>query len=299
MSEKRLFQSWPAMLLAGLLLASGARAGEPVAVTAEGATLQRLPGEYRFTEGPTADAAGNVWFTDQPNDRILRWDAADGTVTEWMAPAGRANGLFLTAEGALLAAADEHNQLWSIAPDRSVTVLVDQAGGRLLNGPNDIWTDARGHIWFTDPLYARDYWQRDPASQQAGQYVWLLRPVATDLEQPNGIIGTPDGNTLYVADIGAGRTYAFDIELDGSLTNKRLLCEMGSDGMTLDNEGNLYLTGQGVTVFDRNGNQIQHIEVPQEWTANVTFGGPRHDLLIITAGPAIYGIRMRVRGSRP
>jgi len=279
-------------------------AGDQSPVIAAGAVLRQLPGEYLFTEGPSADPDGNVYFTDQPNDRILRWDAGTDTVETWLQPAGRANGLFLTPGGDLLAAADEHNQLWSIAPDRSIILLVADHDGALLNGPNDIWADADGHIWFTDPLYPRDYWERDPRMQQTGQHVYLLaagsaEPVAllTDFEQPNGIIGSPDGHTLYVSDIGAGRTWAYTIQDDGSLTDRRLFCEMGSDGMTVDDAGNVYLTGQGVTVFSPAGDQIEHIDVPQPWTANVTFGGQDHDLLFITASTAIYGIEMRVRGA--
>jgi gluconolactonase len=273
-------------------------------VLAAGAALQQLAGDYGFTEGPTADDAGNVYFTDQPNDRILRWNAADGTVEDWLQPAGRANGLFLTAGGDLIVAADQHNQLWSIAPDKSVNVLLKTQGGKLLNGPNDIWVSGRGDIYFTDPLYPRDYWSRDRAMQQSGQHVYMLAagaveasPILTDLEQPNGIIGSLDGQTLFVSDIGAGRTYAYDIVADGVPRNKRLFCELGSDGMTTDNQGNVYLTGQGVTVFDKAGKQIEHIDVPQDWTANVTFGGSRHDMLFITASTAIYGIGMRVRGT--
>jgi gluconolactonase len=273
-------------------------------VLAAGATLQRLAGEYRFTEGPTADDAGNVYFTDQPNDRILRWNAADGTVEDWLKPAGRANGLFLTAGGELLAAADQHNQLWSIDSHRTVTVLLKEHGGKLLNGPNDIWVSSKGDIYFTDPLYPRDYWTRDPDMQQSGQHVYRLAagaveasPVLTDLQQPNGIIGSLDGQTLYVSDIGAGRTYAYELGADGVPRNKRLFCELGSDGMTTDDQGNVYLTGKGVTVFDKAGKQIEHIDVPQDWTANVTFGGSRHNLLFITASKAIYGIATRVRGT--
>jgi len=281
-----------------------ALAADESPVIAAGATLQQLAGEYGFTEGPTADAGGNVYFTDQPNNRIVRWNAADGTVGDWLKPAGRANGLFLTAAGQLLAAADERNQLWSIAPDKSVTVMLDRHGGMLLNGPNDIWVSGRGDIYFTDPLYPRDYWVRDPAMQQSGQHVYLLaagaaeaKAILTDLQQPNGIIGSLDGSMLYVSDIGAGRTYAYDIRDDGLPVNKRLFCEQGSDGMTTDNQGNVYLTGRGVSVFDRQGNEIEHIDVPQGWTANVTFGGKDHDLLFITASAAIYGIKMRVRGT--
>ena len=126
----------------------------------------------------------------------------------------------------------------------------------------------------------------------------IVRRVATDLKQPNGIIGTPDGKTLYVADIGARKSYAYDIQPDGALANKRLFCNLGSDGMTIDAEGNVYLTGKGVTVFDKTGKQIEQIPVPEGWTANVTFGGKDRDLLFITASKSVYGIKMRVKGAR-
>ncbi|MBN2686456.1 MAG: SMP-30/gluconolactonase/LRE family protein [Pontiellaceae bacterium] len=275
-------------------------------VTAPGTTLTKLPGSYSFTEGPTADAEGNVYFTDQPNNRILKWNAAAGTVAEWMKPAGRANGLMLTPEGNLLAAADEHNQLWSISPDKTVTVLVENFGGKLLNGPNDVWKTEMGHIYFTDPLYVRDYWERSSSMQQPGQYVYLIaagstepQVVLTDLNQPNGLIESPDGKTLYVADIGANKTYAYDIQDDGTLMNKRLFCSKGSDGMTIDSQGNVYLTGSGgVTVFNKAGTQIQRISVssPWSWTSNVTFAGAERDLLFITSGSSIYSMKMSVTG---
>ncbi len=291
--------------IAALLVVATVRlsAGEPQEVVAPGAALQRLPGEYSFTEGPAVDPDGNIFFTDQPNDRIVKWNAADGTVEDWLKPAGRSNGMFFDAEGNLVACADGKNQLWSIAPDKQVTVLLSEVGGKLLNGPNDVWIRPDGGIYFTDPLYVRPYWERDKAMQQEGQHVYLFKqdmprpiPVDTELKQPNGIVGTPDGKTLYVADIGAGKTYAYDIQGDGSLLNKRLFCDMGSDGMTIDTRGNVYLTGRGVTVFDKTGRQIEHIDVPESWTANVTFGGKDRSLLFITAGQGIYGMNMTVSG---
>ena len=274
-------------------------------VIAPGAELQKLAGAYSFTEGPAVDKDGNVYFTDQPNDRIVKWKAADGAVEDWLKPAGRSNGTYFDEAGNLIACADEKNELWSIAPDKKITVLLRNFGGKLLNGPNDLWVRPGGGLYFTDPLYARDYWKRDQAMQQDGQHVYFLAQgantpvrVATDLRQPNGIIGTPDGKTLYVADIGAGKTYAYVVQVDGTLANKRLFCELGSDGMTLDAEGNVYLTGNGVTVFDKNGKQIERIPVPEGWTANVTFGGKDRKLLFITASKGIYGLKMKVAGAK-
>jgi gluconolactonase len=234
-----------------LLLSADCLRAADSRIIAPGATLEKLAGDFEFTEGPAADKDGNVFFTDQPNDRIVKWSAADRTVSDWMKPCGRSNGTYFDKDGNLIACADEKNELWSIAPDKKTTVLVKDFGGKLLNGPNDLWIRPDGAIYFTDPLYKRPYWKRDPAMQQDGQHVYFLAPdrknlkrVTADLKQPNGIIGTPDGKTLYVADIGAGKTFAYAIQTDGSLTNKRLFCELGSDGMTLDDEGNVYLTGR-------------------------------------------------------
>jgi len=277
--------------------------GAESGVKAPGATLKKLADGFKFTEGPAADRKGNVFFTDQPNDRIVKW-STDGQISDWMKPAGRSNGTYFDKNGNLITCADEKNELWSISPDKKVTVLIKDFGGKLLNGPNDLWIRPDGNIYFTDPLYKRDYWKRDPKMQQPGQYVYFLnrksrdvKAVATDLTQPNGIIGTPDGKTIYVADIGAGKTYSYSVQADGSLSNKKLFCELGSDGMTRDSEGNIYLTGKGVTVFNREGKQIDHINVAEPWTANVTFGGKNGKLLFITASEAIYGMEMRVKGA--
>jgi gluconolactonase len=272
-------------------------------VTAPGASVVRLAGGFAFTEGPAVDSAGNVYFTDQPNDRILKW-GIDGKLSVHMQPSGRSNGMYFDAKGNLLSCADEENQLWEISPEGRVTVLIREYQGKLLNGPNDLWVAPDQGIYLTDPLYKRPYWKRDPAMQQDGQHVYYLSPdrkslsrVAADLKQPNGIIGTPDGKTLYVADIGAGRTWAFDIESGGTLAGKRLFCELGSDGMTIDVEGNVYLTGKGVTVFDKSGRQIDRIDVPEPWTANVCFGDANRHTLFITASKGLYSVRTRVRGA--
>jgi gluconolactonase len=269
-------------------------------IVAPGATLQKLARDFNFTEGPACDLKGNVFFTDQPNDRILEW-SIDGKLSTFMHPCGRANGLCFDAEDYLWACADETNELWRIDPAGKATVVVKDYKGKLLNGPNDVWVRPGGGLYFTDPYYKRPYWKRGP--KEMDECVYYLAPdyktltrVIDDMKQPNGIIGTPNGELLYVADIGAGKTYRYRILADGSLKEKKLFCEMGSDGMTIDSEGNVYLTGKGVSVFDPSGKEIEHIEVPENWTANVCFGGEDRRTLFITASKGLYAMRMKVHG---
>jgi len=173
-----------------------------------------------------------------------------------------------------------------------------------LNGPNDVWVRPDGALYFTDPFYPRPWWTHNTMPQD-GQHVYFLSAdrqrlvrVIADLTKPNGLIGTPDGRNLFVSDITGNKTYRYDIAVDGHLSGKSLVAEQGSDGMTLDDEGHLYLTGDGVMVFDSDGRQIDHIPVPDEtWTANVAFGGTQRQTLFITASTGLYGIRMRVRGA--
>jgi gluconolactonase len=201
-----------------------------------------------------------------------------------------------------LACADEHNQLVRMSPNRQVEVLVADFNGRKLNGPNDAWVAPDGGIYFTDPYYQRDYWTRTEP-ELASEDLYHLAPDGTlsvvdgTLEKPNGIVGSPTGDRLYVADIGAGVTYVYDRAADGKLSNRRAFAPMGSDGMTLDEAGNLYLTGDGVTVFDAAGRQIAHIPVDEDWTANVTFGGQDRNILFITAMDSVYTLQMAVRGA--
>jgi len=259
---------------------------------------------YSFTEGPASDKAGNVYFTDQPNDRILKWDAASDSVTTYMQPSGRSNGLYFDNEGNLLSTADEKTAIWSIDRDKNVSVLIDAFADKKFNGPNDLWVDPNGGIYFTDPYYQRPWWTHTKPEQEAKRVYFLPKNAekpqisAENLQQPNGIIGTPDGKKLYIADIDDHKTYVFKVGKDGQLKNRTLFADMGSDGMTLDNHGNVYLTGDGVTIFDKNGKQIQHIDVPQNWTANVTFGGADQQTLFITASEAVYKLKMNVHGVR-
>ena len=272
-------------------------------ILAPGAKVEKLSGGFKFTEGATVNALGEIFFTDQPNNAIHRWTREKG-VRLFMKPAGRSNGMCFTKDGSLLACADEKMELWKIAPDGTKTVLLKDYKGKAFNGPNDVWPHPDGGCFFTDPFYKRPWWTHKEPPQGIQQVYYLpegaKQPVRVteDLTQPNGIVGTADGKNLFVADIGAKKIYKYDITDGFKLGNKKLFCEMGSDGMTIDAKGNIYLTGsKGVYVFDKNGADVGIIEIPEKWSANVCIGGPSKDLLFVTAKSGIYAVKLKVKGT--
>lgn len=264
--------------------------------------LELISKDFKFTEGPAADKEGNVFFTDQPNNQIWKY-GVDQKLSVFMSPAGRANGTYFDHQGNLIVCADEHQQLWSIRPDKKVNVLFTDIQGKHLNGPNDLWIDPKGGIYLTDPYYQRDYWARKAPELDAEKVYYLpkgkkeLVMVSDVLKKPNGIVGSPDGKTLYVADIGDNKIYRFSILPDGRLGNPTVFVNQGADGITLDAEGNLYLAGKGVTVYDKAGKQIAYLKINEPWTANLCFGGKDRNELFITASSAVYKIPMNVKGS--
>ncbi|HEU0063877.1 MAG TPA: SMP-30/gluconolactonase/LRE family protein [Flavisolibacter sp.] len=270
-------------------------------ILAKGAEPKLISRQFSFTEGPATDKQGNIFFTDQPNNKIWKYDI-DGKLTLFLDNAGRSNGMYFDSRGNLISCADEKNQLWSISKDKKVKVLVKDLNGKNLNGPNDVWVSPSGDMYITDPYYQRPYWKRTQPDIEK-QNVYLLPhgktkliTVIDNMQQPNGIVGTPDGKLLYVADIQGNKTYRYKINKDGSLSEPHLFTNLGSDGMTLDDRGNVYLTGNGVTVFNTSGEKIKHISIPENWTANVAFGGKNKNVLFITASEAIYTVKMKVKG---
>jgi gluconolactonase len=293
------------------------------------AQIENLGSGYSFTEGPAVDNDGNVFFTDQPNDIIYKWNATTKAITPFLEDTGRSNGMEFDKEGNLIACADMHGELWKIARNGTHTVLVDNYNGKLLNGPNDVWINpVTGGMYITDPMFPRDYWdESDPRkianpswpptkSEQAetgkGGHVYYLAPGSTALTRvttqgewdadswPNGVVGTPDGKKLYVnkwAGDNMGGTWVFDINADGSLTNMRKFIDMGGDGMSMDERGNIYISNSlGVVVFDPQGNKLVTIFTGGGATNNV-FAGPDQKTLFIT-GPVdkVNSLKMNVRG---
>jgi gluconolactonase len=299
------------LLLPGAVLAAAASLGFAQTVSpiiADGAAVEKVGTGYGFTEGCTADKDGNVFFTDQnkdPGGQILRWSAEDGKITVWLEPSGRSNGQRFAPNGDLITCADEHCQLWRITPDKKVTVLVKDYNGKLLDGPNDVWVlPNTGGMYLTDPFYRRRWWGPEHATpQQDKRAVYYLTPdaktltrVIDDLMMPNGIGGTPDGKILYVADINGRKTFKYDVQPDGSLTNKTLLCNAGSDGMTMDNQGNIYCTQNGIQVFDKTGQQIERIPSPEgQQPANIAIGGKEHNILFMAARTSVYTLKLKVK----
>ncbi|WP_293743464.1 SMP-30/gluconolactonase/LRE family protein [uncultured Pedobacter sp.] len=264
-------------------------------------SLKLISSQFKFTEGASVDKQGNVFFTDQPNDKIWKYDI-NGKLSLYMDKSGRANGTYFDKKGNLIVCADENNQIWSIDQNKNIKVLFSEYEGKKVNGPNDIWLDKKGGIYFTDPYYQRDYWTRK-SPEIKGQKVYYIPKgkkeaivAADDVIKPNGIVGTPDGKFLYVADMEANKTYRYRIGTDARLTDKQLILNQHSDGMTLDNKGNIYVTGKGVNIYKPTGEKIAHIDVPEEWCGNICFGGKNKNILFITASKSLYVIPTNAKG---
>ncbi len=284
------------LFLAACVLGVAVYAGPSHAesLVAEGAEMKQVSTGHVFTEGPAVDKDGSLFFTDIMKS-IIHKLSASGELSDFNAASAGSNGLYFDSAGTLFACEQNNGRIVRYEDDGSTTALVDSYDGKPFNSPNDLWVDAKGGIYFSDPRYFR----RDEKPQD-GEHVYYIAPggetrrVIDDMVRPNGVIGTVDGKTLYVADHGGNKTYAYAIAADGGLSNKREFAPEGADGITLDERGNLYLAGQGVSVYGPDGTKLETIEVP-EGPSNVTFGGKT---LFITARTSVYAIDMRVGGQR-
>lgn len=289
--------------LATLLLTIGpadARAQARQSLIVPGATVVKLAGGLQFTEGPAADARGDVFFSDIPTERIYKWSVADRTLTVFRENSGGANGLFFDGMGNLIVCEGTTRQITSISPDGQVTVIATRFEGRRFNRPNDLWIDSDGGIYFTDPAYAREAGQLELDADG----VYYIPPdrrtvfrVSADLDRPNGIIGSTESRTLYVTEHRGRKTWAYHIHSDGSISDKKLFAPLGADGMTLDSLGNLYLTNLGnssIDIYAPDGTLLESIHVPER-PANLTLGGADRRTLFITATTSLYSIAMRAR----
>tara|TARA_R110000850_G_scaffold17996_4_gene54598 strand:+ start:537 stop:2726 length:2190 start_codon:yes stop_codon:yes gene_type:complete len=268
----------------------------PVQLVKEGATFKKLADGFKFTEGPAASPDGKIYFNDIPNERTHVYDPTSGETAVFREPTGRANGLFFTPEGNLLACEGGNRRVTSTDPSGNITVVADQFDGKKLNSPNDIVPDAHGGFYFTDPRYGKD--GGDIELDIMGVYYTdregKVTQIAADLAKPNGIILASKGKILYVADPGAETIWAYSVKGPGKIGGKRKFAEVGSDGMTVDGAGNLYVTWTDIIAFSPKGEEILRL-TPPERPANCLLYGRT---LYVTARTGFYAIEMNALGAQ-
>lgn len=275
-----------------------------------GATVEKLAGGFRFTEGPVW-RDGTLTFSDMPGDVRRRWSAAEGVV-EVRRPANKCNGMAYDAGGGLVVCEHATSRVVRERPDGTVEVLASHFRGLELQSPNDVVVRSDGRIYFTDPVYGRVEGFGVPRDlSQPFQGVYRVDPDGTlslvvaedEFDQPNGLCFTPDETVLYVNDTGRSLIKAFDVAADGSLSGGRIFADkIGTpdsatgvpDGMKVDARGDVWVTGpDGIWVFGPDGTHLGVLNVP-EVVGNLTWGG--HDLYI-TASTSLYRVATRVTGA--
>jgi gluconolactonase len=297
---------WSALApMMALGMASVLRAADPIPNLGPVGPVEKLHGDFAFTEGPAVDREGNVFFTDIPNNRIHRWDR-EGRLTVFREPSGHANGLMFLGTGEL-AACEMDGRVVAISADGSmIREIAAMHDGERFNAPNDLVIDRQGGIYFTDPHFRAP----DPLPQGTTAVYYVPpggepRRLLDDLKAPNGVILSPDEKTLYVIPSQQEEMMAYTVEAPGMLGEGRVFCRLvqaegqsggGGDGLTVDTQGNLYITsGLGLQVFNPDGELLGIIELPEQ-PANVTFGGPENKTLYVTARTSLYAVPMSAQG---
>jgi len=263
--------------------------------------LERVATGFAFTEGPAWDGKGALYFSDIDADAVRRLQG--GKVATYLAPSGKANGLAVDPQGALLACRGGARDLAKIEAPDHISVLAGQYQGKALNSPNDLALGPDGAIYFTDPAYGLE----GRPQEQPVEGVYRLAPDGTlslavsDMARPNGIALAPGGFTLYVADSSRRVIRAYELEQDGTVGEGRdfaRILDGTPDGMKVDARGNVYLAaGKAIRVHDPAGNHLGTIPVP-EAAANCAFGGADGRTLYITARTSLYRIRLGIPGHR-
>lgn len=282
------------------------------------ATVHKLYGECDWAEGPAYFPAGRylVW-SDAPNNRMLRYDETDGSVSVFRSPSNNANGNTVDRQGRLVTCEHGARRVTRTEHDGTITVLADNYQGKRLNSPNDVVVKSDGSIWFTDPTYGidNDYEGNRSESEIGASYVYRIDPqsgaisvVCDDFVKPNGLAFSPDEKLLYVVD--TGRTHGaenpahmrvFDVSPEGKLSNSRVFADSTNglfDGFRLDTEGRIWTSaGDGVHCYDPDGTLIGKILI-SEPVANVCFGGPKRERLFICATTSLYSVRLFINGAK-
>lgn len=289
------------VLALGAVAAAGERWPESAELVVKG---------LKFTEGPAWSAQGFLLFSDIPGNRIYRWEPGK-ELAVFREPSHNANGLAFDPQGRLLACEHGTRRVTRTEPDGTITVLADRYDGKRLNSPNDLTLHSDGSVYFTDPPYG----VKPDARELDFQGVYRIAPdgklalVVKDLRRPNGLALSPDEKRLYVDDSEAKTVHAYDVQPDGSVGNARLLINLAEhgarvcDGLKVDVEGNLYVTGtDAVYVVNPEGKLLAKIPCPGQCT-NCAFGDADRKTLFVTArtkeGGGLYRVRVPIAGYFP
>ncbi|WP_298839589.1 SMP-30/gluconolactonase/LRE family protein [uncultured Roseobacter sp.] len=282
------------------------------------ARVERLWTGARWSEGPVWFAAGRylVW-SDIPNNRMMRWDETDGSVSVFRQPSNNSNGNTIDGQGRMVTCEHLARRVTRTEHDGSITVIADSFEGKRLNSPNDVVVRSDGTIWFTDPSYGilMDY-EGDRAESEIGAcHVYCVNPetgdiriVADDYVKPNGLAFSPDETSLYIADTGI--THDADgpkhirrhaVAADNTLSGGEIIadCTAGVfDGFRFDRDGRIWTSAaDGVHCLNAGGDLIGKVLIP-EMVANVCFGGPKLNRLFICGTTSLYSIYLNVNGAR-
>jgi sugar lactone lactonase YvrE len=283
---------------------------QAASLVAPGAKVEKLAGGMKFTEGPVWLPKQNmVVFSDIPNSQLMQWSKKDGLSV--FRKSEQANGNILDLDGRIISCQHAARNIIRIGQDGKAKVLTEKFEGKRFNSPNDVavWKD--GTLWFTDPP-----WGLRAPHEIPGHWVYKLDPetgkvevLIKDLAMPNGIVFSPNGSRLYVADTGGHKRHpdtafhklpasitCYVVTKEGKLGKQLYKIKEGSDGMAVDVKGHLYTTHGNVHVFDTKGKKLESIEVP-EGAANVCFGDKDYKTLFITARSSLYSVRLIHPGS--
>lgn len=265
--------------------------------------------DFKFTEGPAFDLKGNLYFTDIPDNKIYKVNSK-GKLSVFLEPSNHCNGLMLDGGNNLLACEMDGRLVSINLKNKKVTPLTSEYQGKRYNAPNDLVVDRTGGVYFTDPHFRAP----EPLPQEKVAVYYRsadgeVTRLADDLKAPNGVILSPDEKTLYVIPSMQKEMWAYPVTGPGKVGKGRVFCRLkqepgyqepgrGGDGLTVDTNGNLYITsGLGLQVFSPEGKLLGIIEVPEK-PANVTFGGKDNSSLFITARNSLYRIDTKAKGHR-
>jgi len=272
--------------------------------------LEKIATGFVFTEGPIWDASqGCLFFSDIPANKMRKWTEAKGAQL-FREPSGKSNGLTLDKQGRLIACEHANRRVSRTEKDGTVVTIADKYNGKKLNSPNDVVVKFDGSIYFTDPPYGLSAEFGNPGEQELPfQGVYRLSAdgktltlLIDDFDKPNGLAFSPDESLLYIDDTDGVHVRVFDVKSDGTITNGRIFADLKGtdpgavDGMKIDSEGNIYVTGPGgISIFDPSGKKLGRIDVP-EVAANLAWGGKDWKTLFITASTSVYRIQLAIEG---